>query len=196
MTVKGSDTARARLVDAALEVFAERGFEGARTRDIATRAGENLGLISYYFGTKEALWREAVGVAFGELSDAVLGGEPTLEQLLRGLVGFMARRPAFMQLMNDESRRDGERMQWLVDHHVQPFAEAVTATLATSTDTDAVAALADVPPASLHYILLGAAGLIFSQAPECRRLYGVDPTDPDVAEAHADTLVRLFLGST
>src|SRR5262249_59073029 len=49
--------ARERILHAALDVFAERGFEGARTREIAERAGANLGLGSYYFGGKERLWR-------------------------------------------------------------------------------------------------------------------------------------------
>ena len=35
--------------------------------------------------------------------------------------------------------------------------------------------------------------LIFSQAPECRRITGVDPTAPEVVEAHARALARLVL---
>ena len=46
-----------------------------------------------------------------------------------------------------------------------------------------------------HYIFAGAVGTLFHQAPECRRVFGVDPADPEVVEAHADALVRLFLGA-
>jgi AcrR family transcriptional regulator len=46
----GAGGARERILAAALEVFAEQGFDGARTRDIAERAGANLGLLTYYFG--------------------------------------------------------------------------------------------------------------------------------------------------
>ena len=45
-----------------------------------------------------------------------------------------------------------------------------------------------------HYVFAGATALIFHQAPECRRLFGIDPSSPDVVEAHADALCRLFLG--
>lgn len=193
--------ARERILLAALDVFAERGFEGARTREIAERAGANLGLLSYYFGDKEALWRAAVALAFDELSRevAALQTPPAgaderaqLERFLRGFVRFLARRPAFMRLMNDESRRDGPRMRWLAEHHVKPTAAAL-AVLAERAKAQGI--LPDVPPASLHYIVLGAAGLIFSQAPECKHVMGVDPADEAVAEAHADALVRLLLGS-
>jgi hypothetical protein len=48
--------------------------------------------------------------------------------------------------------------------------------------------------ASAYYMTVGAAGLVFSQAPECRRLFGVDPSDPAFVRAHADAVVRLLLG--
>jgi TetR/AcrR family transcriptional regulator, fatty acid metabolism regulator protein len=46
---------REHLLDAALELFAERGFEATTTKLIAERAGVPNGLIYYYFGTKEKL---------------------------------------------------------------------------------------------------------------------------------------------
>ena len=58
-------------LEAALEVFSERGFDGATTRDIAARAATNLGLITYYFDSKEKLWRAAVDRVFGGLVAAL-----------------------------------------------------------------------------------------------------------------------------
>lgn len=51
-------TARARIRDAALRLFAERGMKAATIRDIAARAGVSLGLVRHHFGAKEEL-REA-----------------------------------------------------------------------------------------------------------------------------------------
>jgi TetR/AcrR family transcriptional regulator, regulator of cefoperazone and chloramphenicol sensitivity len=48
-------TARARIRDAALLLFAERGIDGATIRDIATAAGVSAGLVRHHFGSKEAL---------------------------------------------------------------------------------------------------------------------------------------------
>src|SRR4029077_8442435 len=48
-------TARARIRDAALRLFAERGIEGATIRDIARAAGVSGGLVRHHFGSKEAL---------------------------------------------------------------------------------------------------------------------------------------------
>lgn len=48
-------TARARIRDAALRLFAERGMDGATIRDIAAEAGVSLGLVRHHFGSKEDL---------------------------------------------------------------------------------------------------------------------------------------------
>jgi AcrR family transcriptional regulator len=44
-----------QIMDKALEVFAEKGFDNASVRDIAQRADVNVAMISYYFGSKEKL---------------------------------------------------------------------------------------------------------------------------------------------
>lgn len=51
-------TARARIVDAALEQFARHGASGATMRSIAEAAGVSVGLVQHHFGTKQRL-REA-----------------------------------------------------------------------------------------------------------------------------------------
>lgn len=59
------DERRTRIVDAALEVFADKGFSGARTREIAELAGISETLIFQHFKTKEDLYREALRHLFG-----------------------------------------------------------------------------------------------------------------------------------
>jgi TetR/AcrR family transcriptional regulator len=194
-----ADTTRDKILVTALQVFAEHGFDGARTRDIAERAGANLGLIAYYFDNKETLWREAVTRAFTELQAdlapvVTASGEADvraqLEQLARRFVRFVARKPEFMRLMNDEGKRDSARMRWLVDRFVQPMHQGLRVLIERAQARGLVPAIA---PASLHYIMLGATGLLFSQAPECRRIMGVDPSDDAFVEAHADAVIRILL---
>jgi AcrR family transcriptional regulator len=47
---------RLRLIDAASEVFIERGFKAARIRDIVQRARTNIAAINYHFGGKDGLY--------------------------------------------------------------------------------------------------------------------------------------------
>lgn len=55
---------RRRLLDAACEVFAEKGYRGARLADICRRAGANAAAANYHFGDKAALYVEAWEHAF------------------------------------------------------------------------------------------------------------------------------------
>lgn len=50
-------TARARIRDAALAQFAERGFTGTTIKGVAEAAGVSVGLVQHHFGTKEELRR-------------------------------------------------------------------------------------------------------------------------------------------
>jgi len=58
--------ARSKLVLAALNVFAEKGFEGATTREICEQAGANVSAIRYYFGDKAGLYRAAFTEPMGD----------------------------------------------------------------------------------------------------------------------------------
>lgn len=71
------ERARESLLEAAIELFAERGVDGASVAEITRRAGVAQGLVSYHFGGKEQLiaavmdrWFETV------LSFAQVGGTP------------------------------------------------------------------------------------------------------------------------
>lgn len=56
---RGEET-RARIVEAAVGVFGERGYDGASTRDIANAAGVNAPAIQYYFDGKEGVYLACV----------------------------------------------------------------------------------------------------------------------------------------
>jgi AcrR family transcriptional regulator len=192
---------RERILTAALAAFAERGFEGATTRDIAARAGVNQGLIKYYFDGKLKLWRAAVDRAFAELRATIDGtlGDATLvdeaertRRLIRRYVRFVAGHPEFIRMMHDEGKRSGARMRWLVDRHIRPLHAAITAVLERAQQRGQLPS--DIPTVHFHYILVGSVGLIFHQAEECKRLAGVDPTDASVVEAHADAVAHVILG--
>ena len=64
--VDGLET-REAIIDAALEEFAEKGFELASAREICRKAGANSALLSRYFGSKEELYRIVANRLFGDL---------------------------------------------------------------------------------------------------------------------------------
>src|SRR5437764_14219662 len=65
---KGEQT-RARLLDAAKEIFEENGFLDARISDIAERAGLSHGAFYHYFDSKEQIFREIAEMLDDELAE-------------------------------------------------------------------------------------------------------------------------------
>ncbi|CAM4004794.1 TetR/AcrR family transcriptional regulator [Tsukamurella ocularis] len=53
----GTSTAKADILEAARELFAEVGYDRATIRAIAARAGVDVALVSYYYGNKKGLFR-------------------------------------------------------------------------------------------------------------------------------------------
>jgi AcrR family transcriptional regulator len=61
-------TARARIRDAAITLFADRGIAAATIRDIAQAAGVSSGLVRHHFGSKEGLRQACDDYAMAELT--------------------------------------------------------------------------------------------------------------------------------
>ena len=79
--------ARVKILQAAEELFAARGFAAAPIRDIASKAGVNGAMIHYYFGSKEALYlailENAASKVRGLLVETAGGSGSTKERLAR-----------------------------------------------------------------------------------------------------------------
>jgi len=58
------DTTREKILTASREVFVEKGYDGARMHEIATRAGVNKAMIYYYFSSKDALFESILKESF------------------------------------------------------------------------------------------------------------------------------------
>ncbi len=60
-----SEERKAKIIDAALTLFAQKGFNGTRTKEIAEAAGTSEPLIFWHFKSKEDIYREALRTLFG-----------------------------------------------------------------------------------------------------------------------------------
>ncbi|MDT7520015.1 CerR family C-terminal domain-containing protein [Rhodoferax sp. TBRC 17660] len=81
--------ARNRLLDAALQLFAEQGFAKTSIREIALAAQANVASISYYFGDKAGLYRAVFSDPRTNPPlppEALEGTDVSLEQAIRGLL--------------------------------------------------------------------------------------------------------------
>jgi len=90
----GAEEKRRRILDAAVRVFARRGFHTSRVGDIAEEAGVAHGLLYHYFSSKDEVletvfrenWRELL-----ERFEQVEASDEPADEKLRGLVKILLR---------------------------------------------------------------------------------------------------------
>ncbi|HEY7423173.1 MAG TPA: CerR family C-terminal domain-containing protein [Gemmataceae bacterium] len=119
-----------RLLEAAGEIFAEKGFKGATVREIIARAGANIAAVHYHFGDKERLYIEAVKhAACGEPEDMRLewspGTPPAVK--LRDFIRFQLRKfldpsrpPWLARLIMRELTQPSDACAELVREYIEP----------------------------------------------------------------------------
>ena len=110
----GDGDPKTRIMAAAEELFAVRGYHGATTREIASAAGMNLAMIHYYFGNKEGLYRtifedkiERIRGIFASAGAESGTCTERLERVVRAYAEFLCSRPAFVRVMQHEMLAGG-----------------------------------------------------------------------------------------
>lgn len=88
------------ILDAASEVFAEKGYEGARVEELARAAGVNKATLYYQIGDKEALYHAVITRVLARTADEVcakVAATQGCEEQIRRYVGIFARNAGSMR---------------------------------------------------------------------------------------------------
>jgi TetR/AcrR family transcriptional regulator, fatty acid metabolism regulator protein len=97
------------IIDAALNVFRERGYANARMADIARRAGVSYGLVYHYFGSKEVLFDMIVeswwSALYTMMENEIASGDDIREKLVNIIEFFLntyGQKPNLMSIFVSE----------------------------------------------------------------------------------------------
>lgn len=102
---RDAEKSRSAILEAAVEVFADRGFDGARIAHIAERAGAPAGLLYHYYHSKRDLFEAALSHAFGPFAEDMraLFDHPSpryelFEELVRRYFRLLVARPRLARM--------------------------------------------------------------------------------------------------
>ena len=98
------------IMNAAIELFAEKGFEGSSIRDLAARADVNVAMVNYYFGSKDKLFEAIVaykaGFMRGKLDEIAANNQLTeiekIDQVIESYVLKILSNPSFHRVLHQE----------------------------------------------------------------------------------------------
>jgi TetR/AcrR family transcriptional regulator len=175
---------RRRVLEVALDVFSELGYEGAGTRAIAAAAGIEQGHLAYYFPNKMALWRQVIETFAREAEtclreqlalcsevEAWRTAQAVLPEFLRGF----SRNPRITRLMLQECSVTSDRSGWLIENFVRPV---WTLLMPLFTRLRAEGRLGGSAPEIAYFSMIGSALITFGNAVLNVQLAGIDPRSP------------------
>jgi AcrR family transcriptional regulator len=127
------------LLEAALELFVEKGFAATRSEEVASRAGVSKGTLYLYFPSKEELFkavvRQNLSTLIAEGQELVHSFEGPTSELLTCLMtewwNRVLRTPAsgIFKVMISEARNFPDLAQFYVDEVVQPSERLLSSAL-------------------------------------------------------------------
>ena len=143
-----TDPTRAKLVEAAMEIFAERGYHAATVREICVRAGVNIASVNYHFRDKLGLYtevlRQIASAAGHTVVREIFKRDAPPEEQLRAVIlaifqgVYSHDRPALpFRLMRHELVEATPALTQVVDEVIRPNYDRLRAT---------VGAIAGLPP--------------------------------------------------
>jgi TetR/AcrR family transcriptional regulator len=186
------------LCDVAVNVFAEKGYNGTTTTEITKKAGVARSLIHYYFGNKEELWKASIKrlasefISEFESSKKIhkdLNGTQMIKVVVRQLVHFYSKYPAFPKILAQEMSEHSDRSDYIIKNFVLPLWNLTGELFKKQRKKGTIKKIDKEFQAS---ILLGMASNLFSNPYLTKNLYSIDPFNDDVIERYADTVVEIF----
>lgn len=194
-TMNKAELTRERILVAATELFASRGYDGASIRDIEQKGGVNRGLVTYHFGNKQDIWKAAFNHTFLPYMDDLrskadllrsLDARTRMRLMLENFVRMSAARPYMNQLMIQENYESSWRSEWIIEHFLKPAREFNST---FGDDDDPMRKLESEP--HLRYAILGACVIPFSLPCEVRAMYGQDVSSEAFIENHIETVLKI-----
>ncbi len=114
------------ILDIAEELIAKQGYEGTSVRDICSKAGINVAMISYYFGSKEKMMSYLYQYRvlktrenFSEFADTIKDGKPEMQmkEIIKYIVGQLFKYNYFHGFVTQELRHTDSVKNELLDFY-------------------------------------------------------------------------------
>ncbi|HEV7734775.1 MAG TPA: TetR family transcriptional regulator [Candidatus Binatia bacterium] len=182
-----AEDVRLRILDAAEQVFAARGYGAATTREIAAAAGIGKRMLFYYFATKDSVYRavlERVITGMVTIHEQFRSdpGPVGIAEAMEGITHFAAANMPALRVLTREIMDGGPHVADLVREHLGPLFERGSVEVARNMDDGTFR------PGDPMHVLVNVAGLTlyyFQMLPLLELIWDRNPLAPDTLAERA-----------
>ena len=188
---------RTAMLEAAIDLFGERGFDGVSLSQIAGKAGADIGLTRYYFGSKGDLWEAAMAHLAGQFARAVeeatetAGGSKSdqLKSVVRAFVYASARWPQMSRIIVFDGDKSDERGTFIATRLVGPFFKTLSRLIAGA---KAEGTIPNVSDRTIFFMITHGGSFPMALPVLTNALPGGNIKSAKALSAHADAIIALI----
>lgn len=197
---KRQETVR-KILDTAMEVFAEVGFAGARIDEIAKRSGVNKATIYYRIGDKEALYASVLNDVFADTVERLLQNvqeardpEEKLKTYIRNIIRTVGQNPRLPPILFREIASGGRHFPGDV---LKELARIIATLMASLKEGVEKGTFIQTNPLTLHLMVAGGTLLfiaiqsIAANKPEVANLF--NQIHPEAPNGFANEIENIIL---
>lgn len=197
-SAKAGDDLKPALLDAAIDLFSQKGFDGVSLSQIAGTVGSDVALTRYYFGSKADLWDAAMqrlAEKFASEMAAVLQpntatATEALKALIRAFVAASAKLPQVSRVIVFDGDKDDAKGDAIYRHFVAPFYVGLTELISKA---EAEGSIANVAPRTVFFMITHGGSFPMAMPALTNRFEGDDILSQDGIAAHADAIIALLI---
>lgn len=191
---------RADILDVAASHFATHGFSGSRVDEIAAETNTSKRMIYYYFGSKEGLYREVLGLRYNEIRvlEKASGFEDddpevALATLIASTFDYHQSHSDFVRLVMVENIHRGENIGEVPGIHSR--AESVLDVLRKLLDRGIAAGLfrTDIDPFQLHMSISALCFYNVSNRHTLSRIFSTDVSAPEMVAIRRQNVIEMVM---
>lgn len=186
------------ILEAAIDLFAERGFDGVSLSQIAKAANADTGLTRYYFGSKGDLWQAAM-TYLSDCFTTTLSNENTfttgtnadaLKSLIRAFVFASAQWPQVSRVIVFDGNQSDARGDFIKNRFVAPFFHLLSG-LIDGVKSEGM--MSDISTRTVFFMLTHGGSFPMAIPGLTNALPGEDILSAKGLQDHADAIVSLLL---
>ncbi len=178
------------IINTAIELFAEKGFEGSSIRDLAAKADVNVAMVNYYFGSKDKLFeaiveRKAIfmrGVLDELRANSTLSEIEKVDLIIESYVNRFLAQPLFHKVLQQEL---------LVSQRVSMHENVMSLFIKNTQDVVAILekgmrkkVFRKVDPQMTFASIIGTINQVMQSKTMCNRLLNKDPDFDPYTDEH------------
>ena len=186
------------ILEAALDVFSDHGYEGAQLKEVAQQVGVTTPLISYHFENKEDVWKKSIIHLSGKImlryeevrkEHIHLKGIALLKAFSKEYLHLMAEFPSMYKVLLQEMGRKSWRYDFVSQHVLMPVVWFSHKPITESNDLEE---FKSIPVANFVSIMFGATSSFFVLSQTLEAEYGISPFTKENREIHANIMNDLI----